>query len=341
MLSNKLSFGLSLGVSSREETRRVGDLAQRAERAGIDALWLIDSQLVMRDVYISLAVAAMATDRLRLGTGVTNPATRHVTVTANAIATLDELSDGRALLGIGTGDSALFPLGLEPVKVDDLRATIHTLRGLLRGDAVRIGERDVKMRTARPVPIYVSASQPRMLRLAGELADGVIMMGFAAPDLVEYQLKSLQEGLDAAGRKREEILVDYWATISIRDSEDLALADVRSWAAGQARWLSRWKEVPDSLARFNEEAKRAAAAYDFSEHLSVHAGHGTSVSDDFTRLAAIAGDDDECLRRVQDLAGLGLDSLTFTWLSGGREDRLERLGGLIKRLSPADARSHG
>jgi 5,10-methylenetetrahydromethanopterin reductase len=318
-----------MGISPQESTRRVGDLAAAAERMGIDALWLIDSQLVMRDAYLGLSTAALRTSHLKLGPGVTNPYTRHPTVTANTIATLDELSGGRALLGSGAGDSSLFPLGMKPASIKDMRAWLHQIRGLLAGDAVELGDSKITLKTGRSVPIFLAASQPRMLRLAGELADGVILMGIASPELIQQQLTHLREGMSSAGRPEGSVFVDYWATISIRQDIGEATREVRSWASAQARWVSRWDSLPPSLERFRVEADEAARSYDFGSHLSVNANHATVVSDEFARLAAVVGDQTECLRRLRAIAALGLDRITLTLLSRGRDQRLREFEDLL------------
>jgi 5,10-methylenetetrahydromethanopterin reductase len=326
------TFGLSMGVSSREPLRRVGTLAAGAEERGFDALWLIDSHLVMGDVYASLAVAALSTSKMRLGTGVTNPLTRHVTVTANAIASIDDLSDGRAILGVGSGDSAVQPLGLRGSRVAELERYVVDSRSLLAGE--KVGEPPVKIARRRPdVPVFVAATQPRMLQLAGRVADGIVLLGFADPEVIDWQLGHVERGLAEAGRSWADLFVDYWATISVRDDAVQATDDVRSWCAGQARWLSRWKEVPPRLEPFRAEAVRAAEEYDFSEHLSLRARHVTTASDDFVRLAAIAGTKDECLGRLRDIAADDrIARITLTLLSGGREDRLEALGDLVQEV---------
>lgn len=330
------TFGLSMGISPREPTRRVGDLASRAEGMGIDALWMIDSQLVMRDAYLCLATAAASTSSLKLGTGVTNPYTRHATVTANSISTLDELSAGRAMLGVGAGDSALFPIGMKPASVKEMGAWLTQMSDLLAGEQVTFADNQVTLTTARRVPIFLSASQPRMIRLAGQYADGVILMGIASPDLIELQLSQLRQALRDAGRRESDIVVDYWATVSIRDDAEEATREVKSWASAQARWLSRWKEIPPSLEKYRAEAERAAHTYDFGQHLSVKAGHADVVSDEFVRLAAVAGDHEHCLARLGDIAALGVDRVTLTLLSGGREERLERIRDLITAFQAKD-----
>jgi 5,10-methylenetetrahydromethanopterin reductase len=320
-----------MGISPREPVRRIGTLAATAEQRGFDALWVIDSHLVMADVYTALTVAAMNTSTLNLGTGVTNPYTRHVTVTANAIASIDDVSEGRAMLGVGSGDSSVQPLGIKPARIGELRSYLTDVRSLLRGDAIDGQGQTVTILRARPeLPIFMAATQPGMLRLAAAVADGVVLLGFAHPEVIAWQIQHIEEGLDRAGRSWDDLTIDYWATISIRDDAAQALDDVRSWSAGQARWLHTWKEVPAVLQPFADEARAAAEEYDFSEHLSLRAKHTSTVSDDFVRTGAIAGDHAHCVERVRAIAATPhISRITLTLLSGGRDERLEALSGLI------------
>jgi 5,10-methylenetetrahydromethanopterin reductase len=326
------SFGLSVGVSAREPVRRIGALAERAEDLGFEALWVIDSHLVMGDVYACLAVAGMQTSKIRLGTGVTNPRTRHLTVTANAIASIDDLTDGRAMLGVGSGDSAVQPLGMKAARIAELGEFLADARRLLDGEEIEIADAGVRIARSRPgVPIFLAATQPRMLRLAATVADGIVLLGFADPEVIEWQMGHIARGLEETGRSWDDITIDYWATISVRDDRAQALDDVRSWSAGQARWLNNWKDVPPPLQGFADEARVAAEAYDFGEHLSLRARHTTSVSDEFVRVAAIAGNPDDCRGRLKEISSHPrVSRVTLTLLSGGRTERLETLAKLAE-----------
>jgi 5,10-methylenetetrahydromethanopterin reductase len=329
-------FGLSIGVSPREPLRRVGELAEHIEARGFEALWVIDFQVGMKDVYAAMLLAALHTQRLQIGPGVTNLSTRHATVTANAITALDEISDGRALLGLGAGWSAVLAAGGRPAKLAEIKEGLNQLRGLFAGESVSVGEQEVRLATARrQVPIYLAAAQPGMLRLAGETADGVILMGAAEPEFCEWQLGFIREGLEKAGRSRSDLVVDLQVTMSIADETERAVADVRAWATSQAATFVDWKQVPPSYERFRPEFEKAARSYHLVDHLSLHAGHKESVSDEFARIVAVAGDEDHCLQRLRDLAGLNVDRITFALLSGGRERRLAQMA---ERVIPALAR---
>jgi 5,10-methylenetetrahydromethanopterin reductase len=328
------TFGLSFGISAREPLRRIGEVARTAEQHGFDAAWIIDSQLAMKDVHVALTVAAMETTRLRLGTGVTNPLTRHITVTANAIAGVDEVSGGRALLGLGSGDSAVFPLGMTPAPITEMREFLRRVRKLLNGEEVAIDDHPVRLAAvSRPVPIFVAASQPRMLMLAGEQADGVILLGAADASLTAWQLELIQRGARDAGRDPASIFIDLWLGISMNEDRAQALADVKAFATSQARWFSRWKELPPPLAPFQDEFMRAFSAYRFSDHLSRRAEHAHVVSDRFADWVALAGPAQTCLARLRELAAVHVDRITFTLLSGGRLERVRALGDrLVARL---------
>src|SRR5947199_3580426 len=180
-----MNFDVSAGVSPRQSFDSWAKFAAGLEAEGVRRLWVIDSQLAMKDLYAGLMVAALNTTRIGLGTGVTNAVTRHPTVTANAIAVVQEISHGRAILGLGAGDSALYGIGLKPQKVVEVEEAIGFFRS--RVDAV---------------PIYLAVSQERMCQLAGRQADGAIVMGPAQPDMVRRQVEWVEGGLKAAGRDR-------------------------------------------------------------------------------------------------------------------------------------------
>jgi 5,10-methylenetetrahydromethanopterin reductase len=319
-------WGLSMGVSPREPLRNVTDLASAAEAKGFEAMWFIDFQLGMKDVYAAMNLAALATENMHVGSAVTNLLTRHPTVTANATAALDELSNHHAMLGLGAGWSAVYGAGAEPSKLGDLSAGIDEFRRLFTGDEQELYGTKVKLATAqRQIPIYLAVSQPGMLRLSGEKCDGAILMGAADPEFVEWQLKYIYEGLEKAGRDRSELVIDLVVTMSVEDDEEKALSDVRAWATSQAATFDVWKHMPPAWERFRPEFAAANSGYHLVEHLSRHAGHKQVVSDEFVKSVALAGTAQQCVARLKELCALDLDRITFALLSGGRKRRMEQL----------------
>lgn len=290
------SFDVSVGISPRQTWESWAAFVAELERDGVGRIWVIDSQLAMKDVYAGLVVAALNTSRVGLGTGVTNAVTRHPTVTANAVAAVDELSHGRAFLGLGAGDSALYGIGLKPQKVAEVEEAVRFFR-----------------EKAPSTPIYLAVSQQRMCELAGRVADGAIVMGPAQPDMVRKQV----DWIRSAGRSDCEI-----ALIAPTSME---MDDVRSWASTQARLLAHFKELPSSLERFAGEIKASEETYDYSEHLSTSAEHSRAVPDDLVRTLAIVGSAEECAERLRDLRDAGVDTFIFPLAGRSRAARWRRI----------------
>jgi 5,10-methylenetetrahydromethanopterin reductase len=296
-------FDVSVGISPRQSFESWARFVEELERDGVRRIWVIDSQLAMKDVYAGLVVAALITTRVGLGTGVTNAVTRHPSVTANAIAAVAEISHGRALLGLGAGDSALYGIGLKPQKVAEVEAAIAFFRASVDAS----------------VPIHLAVSQERMCELAGRTADGAIVMGPAQPDMVRKQVEWIETGLKAAARTRAGFEIAFMATMSS------TLDDVRSWASTQARLLGHYKEVPASLARFRDEIAASAESYDYAQHLSTTAEHSAVVSDDLTRALAIVGTSVECSGRLRELQAVGIDAFIFPLAGRHRAERWRKI----------------
>lgn len=319
-------WGLSMGVSPREPLRNIGELAAAADENGFEAMWFIDFQLGMKDVYAAMNMAALSSRNLHIGSAVTNLVTRHPTVTANATAALDELSDGKAMLGLGAGWSAVYGAGGVPSKLGDLSTAIDEFRRLFSGEEHEMYGTTVSLATAtRQIPIYIAVSQPGMLRLSGEKADGAILMGAADPEFCRWQLDYIHQGLEKAGRDRSELTIDLLVTMSVDDDEDKALDDVRAWATSQAATFDAWKRMPQAWERFRPEFAAANSGYHLNDHLSLRAEHKQVVSDEFVRSVALAGTAEQCVGRVRELAALDVDRISFALLSGGRKRRLEQL----------------
>lgn len=326
-------WGLSMGVSPREPLNNVTELATMAEANGFEAMWFIDFQLGMKDVYAAMNLAAIATTKMHIGSAVTNLITRHPTVTANAIAAVDELSNGHAMLGLGAGWSAVYGAGGKPSTIRQLSQGIDEFRLLFTGEEHDLYGTKVKLATARrQIPIYLAVSQPRILQLSGEKCDGAILMGAADPDVIRWQLNYIYKGLEKGGRKRSDLSIDLVVTMGVDDDEEKALDSVTAWATSQAATFDVWKEMPPAFERFRPEFKAANTGYHLVEHLSRHASHKGIVSDEFIKTVAIAGSAQHCIDRLKELCTLDIDRIIFPLLSGGRKHNMERIA---KEIIPA------
>jgi 5,10-methylenetetrahydromethanopterin reductase len=207
----------------------VADCVRRADEAGFDIAWVPDSQFLWRDVWATLALSSTVAPSIQLGTCVTNFETRHASVTAAAAGTLDELAPGRVILGVGTGDSSIKTLGLEPTRLARMREQITLVRALLRGEEVAFNGRSMRIEAGSDghVPIYMAANAPKALGLAGELCDGVILLAGFRPELIQGALGHVAVGAERAGRTLDDIDVCVGAVCHVTDDRLEAAQVVR------------------------------------------------------------------------------------------------------------------
>jgi len=281
---------------------------QLAESLGFDTAWIADTHLVCRELWVTLAACAAGTSRIRLGPGIAVPHTRHISVTASAIATLHELAEGRVVIGIGTGGSAAETMGLSVGKVAriaTLESMAQALRRLLGRESIRLDNgtdaRLAWLERAPAIPLYLAGSGPRMLDAAGRLGDGAIMYAGVAPWLVEAALGCVKAGARSAGRAPEELDVAIWAPTSIAPDRALARDHVRGRVASALRhafpvaWSAEDQAVIDQVR----------AAYDSYQHASAASKHRLLVTDRFVDLMALAGRPEEVREQVLAIMGVG------------------------------------
>jgi alkanesulfonate monooxygenase SsuD/methylene tetrahydromethanopterin reductase-like flavin-dependent oxidoreductase (luciferase family) len=211
-----VTFSLDAGLMPRLPARDAVALARRAEALGFGGVWIADSQSIFREAFTLLGACAAVTERIMLTTGVTNPVTRAAPVLASAFATLDELAPGRVVLAIGKGDTSLRTLSPTPPTLAEFESSVAELRELLSsgGQELQWGP--------RPLPIYITASGPRALRLAGRVGDGVLFQVGAHPRLIEYALREIEAGAQESGRTLADIVV--CARVACAIGEDRAAA---------------------------------------------------------------------------------------------------------------------
>ena len=150
--------------------------------------------------------------------------------------------------------------------------------------------------------------------------------------MTQWQLDHIQAGAREAGRSLDDVFIDLWFAIAVDEDRAQARQDVSAWVTSQARFFAKWKTLPASLQPFADEFERAYRSYDFYHHLSRHAAHAQGVSEELIDLLAVAGPVDVCVEKIAALRDLKIDQITFTLLSGGRMERLRRLG---EELIPA------
>jgi 5,10-methylenetetrahydromethanopterin reductase len=197
---------------------RVAEAARRAEELGFDAVWFPDAQLLWRDVFVAMALAADRTSTITIASGVSSTETRHPTVVASAANTLAELAPGRFILGLGTGAGLGQLIQMPATTRFAFRRDIELVRTLLDGEWWDFDGRQARLIGASGrVPIFMTAGGPKMSELAGEIADGVIFSVGTTPAVIEASIASLAPGLQRAGRERQDIEVVCTAFFAVTD----------------------------------------------------------------------------------------------------------------------------
>ena len=293
-----------------------------AEEAGYSHAWFIDSQILWQDCVVYMTHALAATERIVVGTAVTNPYTRHVTATASAFATLAELHPGRLELGIGRGDSAVRTMGLNPVKTSLLREAVPLLRDLMAGRHVSINGADVHLRWVKEgprVPIMMSATGPRNLRNAGALADRVMLYVGVNPTSVRWAMDHVRAGAAEAGRDPAGIRFSVLTAMWVGDDQEEAWAKCRWAPAACANHIEDTMKrnpehgMPDTMTRLVQ----ARDDYDYyAGHLDSAAEHTEYLGGDLVDDFALAGTPDKVRARARELAELGVDEISCAYLNG-------------------------
>jgi 5,10-methylenetetrahydromethanopterin reductase len=299
-------------------------MVEAIERAGYANLWLTDSSLHARNSYAYLTLAAMTSRTLSLGTAVTNPVTRHPAITAVAAATVDEISGGRMILGIGAGDRPLLALGMRPARLASVRAAIGGIRALWSGAEVTLEDPSFELHNAHlrfsaraDIPIYISASGPKTLELAGEIADGVILLVGLFPEALAWALEHVDRGASRAGRPRPHVAVFAYGAID--DDPSVALEAARSIAA----WFPQTAPVICELAGLEPDLIEVVRArYEGGEFQEADDA-AKLLPDDFVRMVALGGDADHARERIEAVASAGADSVHVFPLGDGRMGTIE------------------
>ena len=324
----RVKFGLTLQMGTRsQEYSNFGELCRFLDDSGFSFAWMGDEQSLRREIFVGMTVVALNSERLRLNVGPTNPFTRHPATTASAISTLDELSGGRAALTVSRGFSNVVNVGLRPATLAQVEEYITTLKALWRDHETTYQGRTIRLLwPKRAVPLYMIAEGPKTMRLAGQIADGVIVGMGHSPEVIEATLGYIRQGAEEAGRRLEDLDIWWHTRWNIAEDYETAVDELRGMlasAAGHALSYSfEGKFVPEE---FQESIRRIQETYKHSEHGSSTAAH-TAIVDEVPGLKQylaerflIAGTVNQFIEQVEHLAELGVTQIRLG--VGGRERR--------------------
>lgn len=323
-------MGLEFWRVGQTTPRAIGVDAPQLERDGWDGLLIADSQCVIGDSYVALAIAAQATSTIKLGVGVTNPVTRHPSVTASAAAGVQELSGGRVVLGIGRGDSSLAHIGLAPASPAVFENYVRTVQTYLGGGRVpfaqldRAGRRpstelagagipeESRLRWLNPdlprVPVDVAASGPAAIGVAARHGDRVTFGVGAGHDRLSWAIETARAARADAGLDPATLSMGAYVNVVAHPDEGVAL----ELAATGVTMFSRFSIMHGKTSGPVTESARSALekvshSYDLREHGSGDARHRNSVDADYIASFGVVGTPAQCADRLARLSELGLD----------------------------------
>jgi 5,10-methylenetetrahydromethanopterin reductase len=305
-----MAASFHIGILPNRPMQENIDLGLKVEELGYDGVWVADSHSVMRDAYATLTALAVQTNKLMLATGVTHTVTRHPAVLANSWSSLQELSSGRAILGIGVGESAVRNLGLKTEKLAVFEEKVKVIRALMRGETVNYEGTDITMTWGDEqfdVPIVMACTGPKSLQLGGRIADGVLFQVGSNPRFVDYALDNIRKGAEEGGRRLEDLKLYMRVAAAVSHDREKAREEVRSYASVAAGTV--YSAVPREY--FNDELWDELAyfksQYDYSKHGSNESTHKDLLTERIIDAVAVAGEPGEAIERFQALSDKGLD----------------------------------
>jgi len=329
-----ISFGVTV-LPDPPWTRWL-ELIQLAESHGFEYAWTYDSHVLWQESIPTLAVAARETSKIKLGHFVTNPATRDPTVLASSYATLHDLSDGRMVMGVGRGDSAVRYIGRQPMKVADFEKALAMIHEFMNGREVQWNDKELQLKWVRPelpqIPMWVAGYGPKALGVAGRVGDGVIIQ-LADPEIITWIMDTARHAAEAAGRDPSQLKCIVGAPSHVTDD----LADARN----QVRWFPAMvsNHVMDLIERYGTDGSTVPKAltdyvqarkfYDYNDHSRVGAAHGEFVTDEICDRFCVIGSTDQIKAKLKELEGVGVDQFNIYLMTHAQEETLQVFGDEI------------
>jgi 5,10-methylenetetrahydromethanopterin reductase len=324
------AFEFGVGLFPTEPLQKMIHLAKVSEEVGFSHVWVGDSHLIWREAYINMAAMALNTTKVKLGTGVTNPLTRHPSVVASGYATLEEYAPGRMIVGIGLGDSSVETMGMKPSTLAAFAESLQQMRQLFAGEEAELptGRIHLLHPCKGKVPIYIAASGPKMLELSGRSADGIIVLVGVADEYIAHAKEKIAVGAKAAGRKLEDINLVLWVPCAVSDSapaKDAVKAHVARVVAHPLPYVLDPKE--------QQVLQEIRKTYDYYHHMDQQANHAEVIPDWLVDKFAIAGTVAECRTQIERIKKTGIQQIAIIPYSPPGGSREETIRAFAKAMS--------
>jgi len=295
-------------------------LLQGVEAAGFDGAGVLDSQMICRDTFVTLGQAAVQTSRMTLFPAVTNPFTRHASVLAGGIQSVEELAPGRVKFVIGTGYTSASTIGRKAATLAEMRTCIGTVKALLAGQSVDFDGTPGRLvyASGRRIPVIMAASGPKALEVAGEVADGVMALVGFNRGIVQTALEHIERGAKRSGRRLEDLEV-IWAVrtgtaATTEEARRLARPTVVHW--GILRWGGHWLgpagvkvpqyEIPEAVHKIYPDLSHAE---DWDAAIEATSFVPDEVIAELCDAYGLIGTPDDCAARITEMNKLGVGNI--------------------------------
>lgn len=323
-------FDFGVGLFPTEPLQKMMQLAKVSEESGFSHIWVGDSHLIWREAYVNMTAMMLNTTKVKFGTGVTNPLTRHPSVLASAYATLEEYAPGRMIVGIGLGDSSVETMGLKPSTLANFEKSLEQMRELFAGKEAQLpsGKIHLLHPCKRKVPIYIAASGPKMLELSGRIADGIIILVGVADDYIAHAREKIAAGAQAAGRKLADISLVLWVPCAVSETasaKDAVKAHVARVVAHPLPYV-----LDPNEQKVLEEIRKT---YDYYHHMDQQANHAEVIPDWLVDKFAIAGTVDQCRAQIERIKKSGIQQIAIIPYAPPDGSREETIRGFAKAMS--------
>jgi 5,10-methylenetetrahydromethanopterin reductase len=323
-------FEFGVGLFPTEPLQTMIHLAKVSEGCGFSHIWVGDSHLIWREAYVNMAAMLLNTNKVKFGTGVTNPVTRHPSVVASAYATLEECAPGRMIVGIGLGDSSVETMGMKPSTLANLEKALQQMRELFAGREAELptGKIHLLHPCKRALPIYVAASGPKMLELSGRIADGIIVLVGVADEYIAHARDKIAAGAAAAGRKLADINLVLWVPCAVSENvpaKDAVKAHVARVVAHPLPYV-----LDPNEQRVLEEIRKT---YDYYHHMDQQANHAEVIPDWLVDKFAIAGTVGQCRAQIDRIKKSGIQQIAIIPYSAPGGSREETIRGFAEAMN--------
>jgi 5,10-methylenetetrahydromethanopterin reductase len=293
-------------------------MARTVEQLGFASLVFADTQCLTPEVWSQLMLVSQATERLEIGTGVTNPVSRDPAVTASAALGLQVASGGRVVIGIGRGDSSMAKIGRRPAPPADFDVYLERLRGYLAGREIDRDGHPSRIEwldgcEVPPVPIEVAATGPKVTAIAARRADRVCFAVGADPERVASSLASARSAAEAAGRDPDSLQYGAYVNCVVNPDREVAREAIRGGLAVFAHFSGFQGMDLEALPEpARDAARKLRTGYDMANHASSSGAHAQALDAEFIHRFGIAGPLEEAIERFEALAETGIDYVRVT-----------------------------